>query len=95
MITKQATLPIDAARTAWARIAKGKPDAAGMELFREAQKQIEGINEIASLRAQNAELLAALSAALQSMDARNDDAGLDMVRQIARAAIAKATGAQS
>ena len=48
-----------------------------------------------ALRAQNADLLAALYAALQSMDARNDDTGLDVVRQIARAAIAKATGAQS
>ena len=38
------------------------------------------------------ELLAALSAALESMDARPKDTGLDVVRQIARAAIARARG---
>ena len=59
------------------------------------QTATELATELEEMRAQNADLLAALSAALQSMDARNDDTGLDVVRQIARAAIAKATGAQS
>ena len=53
MITKQATLPIDAARAAWARIAKGKPDAAGMELFREAQRQMDALQMMEQISAGN------------------------------------------
>ena len=85
MITKQTTLPIDAARTAWARIAKGKPDATGMELFREAQRQMDALQMMEQISAGNMANAKAQAIELERVQSINADllaALLDLRKQL-------------
>jgi len=59
----------------------------------QARRTVEHANELSRRDVIIADLLAALESALSSMDARYTDTGMDLVRQIARAAIKRAKGA--